>query len=198
MKKNALWVIGLSGTNGSGKDTLGQMLDNYHDYLFISVTELLRHEARRRGLPVERETLRTISAEWRREFGLGVLVDRAVAEFESRDAHYCGLVMSSIRNPGEADRIHELGGKMIWIDAAPEIRYARVQKNMGARNRKSEDTKTFEQFIAEEKAEMTTSDKDKATLSLAAVKEKCDIIIDNSSGDLGQLRTKAERALGLS
>ena len=52
------------------------MLAHHHNYMFISVTDLLRNEARRRGLPVVRENLRTISAEWRRELGLGVLVDK--------------------------------------------------------------------------------------------------------------------------
>ena len=61
-------IIGLSGTNGSGKDTVGEMLAAQHGYLFVSVSDLLREEARRRNLPVTREVLRTISAEWRREF----------------------------------------------------------------------------------------------------------------------------------
>ncbi len=75
-RDNKLWVIGLSGTNGAGKDTVGEMLAAHHNYMFISVTELLRKEARRRYLPVERGVLRAISTEWRRELGLGVLSTR--------------------------------------------------------------------------------------------------------------------------
>ena len=76
---NKLQIIGIAGTNGAGKDTVGELLAEHYGYLFVSVTELLRAEARRRGLPVEREVLRSISAEWRRELGLGVLVDKAYA-----------------------------------------------------------------------------------------------------------------------
>jgi len=74
-------IIGLSGTNGSGKDTVGGILAEKHGFMFISVTDLLRDEAKRRGDPVERKVLRTISAQWRRESGLGVLVDKATEEF---------------------------------------------------------------------------------------------------------------------
>ena len=77
-------IIGLSGTNGAGKDTVGELLAERYGYLFISVTELLRDEARRRGLPVERRYLRQISAEWRRESGLGVLVERSERAYQSK------------------------------------------------------------------------------------------------------------------
>lgn len=193
---NKLWVIGVAGTNGAGKDTVGQMLAKHHNYLFISVTELLRAEARRRGLPVEREVLRSISAEWRRELGLGVLVDKAVAEFEVRREEYAGVVMASLRNPGEADRVHDLGGTMIWIDADPRVRYERVQANKADRGRHGEDNKTFEQFQAEEAAEMQSTG-DAATLNMAAVKEKCDVIVDNSHEDLEAFRSHTEQMLGL-
>ncbi|HET9098431.1 MAG TPA: AAA family ATPase [Candidatus Saccharimonadales bacterium] len=193
-----LWIIGISGTNGAGKDTVGQMLADQHGYLFISITELLRSEAKRRGLPVEREILRTISAEWRRELGLGVLVDKAVAEYEVQRAKYpSGVVLASIRNPGEADRIHELGGTLIWVDADPKVRYERVQANKQARGRSGEDDKTFEQFMAEEAAEMQSLGGDAATLNMAAVKEKCDFVIENSHENLTVFRSHVERTLGL-
>ena len=70
-------IIGLGGTNGSGKDTVGHMLAERHGYLFVSVTDILRAEAEKRGLSPEGENLRTKRAEWRRDGGLAVLVDKA-------------------------------------------------------------------------------------------------------------------------
>ncbi len=194
--QNKFKIIGLSGTNGSGKDTVGHMLSEHHGYLFISITDLLRNEARRRGVPVDRENLRTISAEWRRQLGLGVLVDKAVAEYESMKDKYQGLVLASLRNPGEANRVHEQGGTVIWIDAAPRVRYERVQAAADVRGRKGEDDKTFEQFLAEESAEMRSSG-DVATLDMSAVKERADIFIDNDDPDLEVFRKQVEQALGL-
>jgi cytidylate kinase len=189
-------IIGLAGTNGAGKDTVGHILADYHNYLFISVTEVLRKEAERRGLPVERGVLRSISAEWRRALGLGVLVDKAVAEYETVKDKYAGVVIASLRNPGEADRIHALEGTMVWVDADPRIRYKRVQAALPERDRAGEDDKTFEQFQAEEAEEMNPSG-DSATLNMAAVKKRCDIFSSNNDSDLNIFRKGIEQALGL-
>lgn len=191
-----LRIIGLSGTNGAGKDAVGGLLAERHGYLFISVTELLRDEARRRGLPVVREHLRAISAEWRREEGLAVLVDQAVKAFEETGDKYKGVVMASLRNPHEADRVHELGGIMVWVDADPHTRYERIQQNASSRGRGGEDNKTFEQFLEEEKAEMHASG-DEATLDMSAVKDRIDVFVTNGSGDFDTLDADLVKALGL-
>lgn len=184
-------LIGIAGTNGSGKDTVGHMLAENHNYLFVSMTDMLREEAQKLGLPVEREVLRTISAEWRREYGLGVLVDKAIEYYKAQDKKYDGLVMASLRNPGEADRIHELEGRVIWVDADPRVRYERTR----SRSRTEEDDKTFEEFLAEQQAEMHHSG-DKATLNIAGVKDTADIFLENNSEDIETFKDEAEKALG--
>ena len=190
-----LW--GLSGTNGSGKDILAGFLVSKHNFLYVSSSDLLRDEARKRGMPVGRDVLRDISAEWRREGGLGILIDKAVALYTAQggDANYAGLITGSIRNPGEADRIHELNGKMIWLDADPKIRYARVTGADRGRG-DNEAAKTYEQFLSEQQAEMKHSG-DAATLSIADVYDRCDIFIQNDSGTLEEFYDLAENALGL-
>jgi cytidylate kinase len=189
-------IIGIAGTNGAGKDTVGHMLADSHGYLFVSITDLLRREAESRGLEVNRENLRSISAEWRRESGLGVLVDKAVAEFEASAGKYKGVAMASLRNPGEADRVHELGGTVLWVDADPRIRYDRVQAAIAERGRAGEDRKTFEQFIGEEKAEMNKSG-DSATLDMSAVKGRADAAIINDDKPQDEFLAEVAGILGL-
>lgn len=190
-------LIGLSGTNGSGKDTVGHMLAQRHNYLFISVSDLLRDEARDRNLPVTREVLRTISAEWRREFGLGVLVDRAVERYGQAGDRYAGLVACPMRNAGEAQHLKDLGGLLVWVDADPRVRYERIQANAANRGRAGEDDKTFEQFLREEEAEMHKPvDGDDATLNMLAVKEKANLTISNSTANIAEFEDIAEKALG--
>lgn len=171
-------LIGLAGTNGSGKDTVGKMLADKHGFLNVSVSDLLRDECRKRGLVVERENLRMISAEWRREGGLGVLVDKAVELFSKQAAEYNGLAVGSLRNPGECTRVTELGGVNVWVDADPRIRYERIQS--ANRGRGAEDAKTYDQFLAEEAAEMRSSG-DAATLNMSAVKKLCTVTIMNEA-----------------
>ncbi len=190
-------LYGLSGSNGSGKDSLAQFLASDCNFLYVSSSDLLRDEAKKRGLAPEREVLRTISAQWRREGGLGVLIDKAIDMYkaEGGDVAYAGLVTGSLRNPGEADRVHELNGKMIWLDAGTKIRYDRI---IGADRGRgdTEASKSFEQFLEEEAAEMKHSG-DHATLSMQGVKDRCDIFIENDSNDIKVFKKAVSDALGL-
>ena len=185
-------IIGIGGTNGSGKDSLGEILAEDYGYLDVSVSDFLREEAKKRGLPIERDILRMISAEWRRDYGLGVLVDKAIELFKKSDGKYSGLVAVPMRNPGEAQHLKDLGGTLVWVDADPKLRYQRIY----ARQRSAEDQKTFEQFLAEGQAEMQHSG-DEATLNMAGVKALADIFISNDSNDIEKFKQTIQKALCL-
>ena len=190
-------IIGIGGTNGSGKDTIGLILVENFQYIFVSVTDSLRAEARNRGITEDRASTRQISAEWRRQFGMSVLVDKVIERYSKQLDGGASLAMASLRHPAEADRIHELGGTMIWVDADPRIRYNRIQANSTTRNRTAVDNITFEQFLAEEEAEMHRSG-DGATLDMSAVKTKADVFITNSFDDKQSLITEVAKQLHLS
>jgi dephospho-CoA kinase len=179
-------LIGIAGTDGSGKDSLGEMLRDEHGWNFISVTDILRDEATKRGTRLGRDTLRIISAEWRRAHGLGVLIDKAVES----NGHKKPLVVASLRNPGEADRVHELDGLVVWVDADPKVRFDRIKN----RNRGSEDHVTFDQFLAEEQAQSQHLG-DEATLSLSGVKAKADISLENNGNNIESFKTQVRKAL---
>lgn len=188
-------IIGIAGTNGSGKDTVGHMLEDDHEYLFVSVTDVLRAELKRQGFPVDREHLRELSASWRREFGFGVLIDRAMDVFNDQPkGKYKGVAIASLRNPFEVDRVHELGGEVWWLDADPLLRFTRIKANAASRARAEEDEKTYEQFLAEEKAEMYSTG-DAATLNMAAVRDKADIKVQNAGSGLEVLRQEVSALL---
>ena len=185
-------IIGVSGTNGSGKDTVGELLRDDFGWLLVAVSDLMREEAKKRNLPPEREVLREISAEWRRKYELGVWFEKAVEKYNKSKKKYSGLVITNARNPGEADYIHKLGGKVVWVDANPKVRFERVTK----RARDAESQKDFEHFLAQEKAEMSHSG-DEATLNMAGVKDKADIFIQNNGNDLAAFKQDVIRALHL-
>ena len=184
-------IIGIGGSNGAGKDTVAEMLVERHNWLFVSLSELLRAEARKRGLEPNRQTLRDIGSEWRRDGGLGVLVDKAVEQYNP--AEHEGLVVSSLRHPAEAARIHDLKGKVLWVDADPRVRYARIT----ARARDGEQRITYEEFIADENVEAKHGH-DEATLNTTAVKASADLVLMNDDhGTIEDFKTTAEKALGL-
>jgi dephospho-CoA kinase len=183
-------IIGISGTNGSGKDTVGQILEEDYGYLFVSVTDILRNELKKEGKTTERENMRALGDKWRREIGLSVLVDKAVEIFKAQEKGYKGLVVSSIRNVGEVQHIHELGGIVVWVDADPNVRYKRVT----ARRRSSEDEKTFDEFLKEEQDEMQAYG-DETTLAVGEVKKLCDISIENNSDEKSTLESAVVQGL---
>ncbi|HLA49103.1 MAG TPA: AAA family ATPase [Candidatus Saccharimonadales bacterium] len=187
-------IIGIAGTNGSGKDIVSEVLANDYGWTFISASgDLLIPELKRRGLPLERQQMADLSTEWRKEIGMGAVVVKAVEEYQRRakNRELGGLVISSLRHPGEADRVHELGGKVVWVDADPKIRYERIN----SRGQGGKDRKTYEQFLAEEQAEMEHSG-DEATLNIAGVKAKADIFIENN-GTLEEFKKTIQEKLNL-
>lgn len=186
-------IIGIAGTNGSGKDTVSELLAEC-GWLFVSASHnLLIPELQKRDLPIERKQMAALSTEWRKEIDMGAIIIKAVEEYEkqSRDQKFSGLVISSLRHPGEVDQVHKFGGKVVWVDADPKIRYERINN----RGQGAKDQKTFEQFLAEEQAEMQHSGDD-ATLSTSSVKAKADIFLENN-GSLEEFKQTAEKALDI-
>lgn len=189
-------IIGLSGTNGAGKDVVGHILALKHNFLFVSVSDMLREEAKKRNIAVTRENLRMISTEWRHNYGLGVLVDQAYNLYKELEENYAGLAISSLRNSHEADRVHEMGGFVVWVDASPQTRYERIQKNLEARGRLAEDGKTYQEFLIEEEVEMNTPPGgDEASLNMSGVKSRSDIILLNDGTSLNEFETFIEQQL---
>lgn len=167
-------IVGLAGTNGSGKDTVGQILAKDYGFFIVSATEMLEDELKNRGLPFERKNKRKVGNEWRERYGLSAIVDRAIEQAES--ANTDKLAVGSLRHPAEAKKVKESGGIVIWVDADPQVRYDRIQSNNRGR---IEDKKTFEQFLQEEQDEMHSSGH-AAEISGAGVKKLSDFFVENN------------------
>lgn len=180
-------IVGIAGTNGAGKDTLGELLAERCGYKFRSVSDILREELTKQGIPHEREHLSNLSTAWAREHGPGVLsmktIEAYIAEEEAEG--YKGLAVGSIRRPAEAKIIQEEGGIVIWVDADQRTRYERLQH--GARNRVT-DMLAFEDWIAEEEREMNPDTDDPTVLNMSATREACDVKVMNNFSTQDQYR----------
>lgn len=172
-------IVGIAGTNASGKDTLGRLRESIQNAKMVSLSDILREELDRRSVAHERENLRSLSAEWRAKGGEGVLAVKSIEQYqkEKQVKGYSGLSIVSLRKAEEAEAIQNAGGVIIWIDADVEVRYQRIKERLKKENRVS-DLKTFEEFVAEEEAEMSP-DKNSGGLDMSAVKAIADIAIIN-------------------
>lgn len=182
-------IVGLAGTNGSGKDTVAQILAEDYGYFVVSATEMLEEELKKRGLAFERENKRKVGNEWRKQYGLSAIVDKAIEQAKTN--HADKLVIGSLRHLAEAQKVKELNGIVVWVDADPKKRYERIQQNNRGR---IEDKKTFEQFLSEEQDEMHGKN-GIAGISGAEVRKLADVFIENNYDDIQSLKPPVVKAL---
>ncbi len=181
-------IIGLSGTNASGKDLLAEYLRDEQGFWFSHTSNYIRSEAKKRYGNILRPTLFKVGNELRQEGGAGILAQMGVDEYNNND--HKSLVISSIRTIGEVDVIHEAGGKIVFIDASRKIRYERMQKRT-----RTDDRIDFETFVKQEEAELFESH-DPAKFNILGVKERADILLMNETSTAKFIK-EATKALSL-
>lgn len=181
-------IVGIAGTSGAGKDTLGELLAELSGYKFVSVSDILREELTKQGIPHERENMRALSSQWHRDFGPGNLSRRTIeayVEVEESEGHK-GLAIGSIRRPSEVKVIQDEGGVVIWVDADRKLRYNRIQS---ANRGRDEDSATFEDWCKDEDTEMIPpKDDDGSALNMSGVRDIADIQLDNAFGSFEEYR----------
>lgn len=188
-------IIGLAGTNGAGKDTLGDLRVTRQNARKVSLSEILRTEADKRGISHERENLGAISTEWGKKLGAGALSAMTIRNFyETRTVTETGLSIVSVRRPEEARAIQREGGLMLWIDADREVRYQRI---LNANRGRVDDIKTFEEFCAEEDREMYPDSDDPFVLNMAGVRDNSDIQLLNEFDSKEAFEAKLIEQFGL-
>ncbi len=170
-------IIGISGTNGSGKDTAAHILSRRLNYQFVSFGDILRQTLIEQKIEPIRRNTRKLSSSLEHQFGSGVLVDMALNKF--KPSSYDGLIVASVRNEGEAQRIKDLDGKIIWMDADISVRYGRIHNNVF--RKRNDDNLSFDEFKKQEDEELTITPTND-NMNLMAVQPFCEIKIYNDGG----------------
>lgn len=115
-------LVGLAGTLGAGKDTASEILVSTYGYTHVSTGDAVRTEARRRytdpHVVIDRPILHLVANEMRATQGAGALVLNALTQNADREH----VVISGIRNIGEAQALKEASGLLLFIDAPIELR----------------------------------------------------------------------------
>lgn len=140
-------IIGITGTNGSGKGTVVAYLKKHKHFVHFAVREYLTELLNARGEVVDRSAMRLIANDLRLAhdpaYVIRTLFDRAIAE------NHINVIIESIRNIGEADFLKSKGALLIGVDADQKIRYERVQGRRSVTDRVD-----FETFVEHEEREM--------------------------------------------
>jgi dephospho-CoA kinase len=191
-------ILGVAGTNGSGKDSLMKLLEGC-GFLVYNTSDRMREVVKvslgstRRG--GNDSPMGIIGNAQRRRYPGGA-VELGLIDWWARVAHLPeqikprGLVIGSIRSTGEAERIKAVGGKLVVVDADREVRYRRI----ASRLREDEHGLTYEQFCQQEDAELAAGQTDPTKFAMAAVLQAADITIANNT-TIEEFAAKAEDVL---
>lgn len=178
-------IIGITGTLGAGKGTIVDYLTGNKGFVHFSVRAFLTDEIRRRGMPVNRDSMVTVANELRAahspDYIVGQLYDQALVSGKN-------CIIESIRTPGEVELLRTKGNfYLIAVDACAEVRYKRVIE------RASEtDHISFETFRDNEKREMDSTDPNNQNL------RKCIGLADYrlmNDGSIEELHQQIEKIL---
>lgn len=193
-------IYGIAGTNGSGKDSLIELLAE-HGFLAFNTSNSLRQIAQAVFQSTDRggndAPMGRVGNAFRTAYP-GGMVELGLLDWWLRagvlpaDLQPKGLVIGSIRGIGEAERLKAAGGKLVVVDADPKIRYLRL-----ARRGRADDHVTFEQFMAKEAADMAVGETDPTKFGMAAVINMADLTVENNGDDLEAFKAEAVPLLGL-
>lgn len=164
-------IIGVTGTLGSGKDSVSEYLVKEKGFGFSSTGDIIREYVHNAGLPSNRDTQRKMAGKLISENGQGFLLKEAIKRAKGENK-----VISGIRQPDEADYLR--GGKdtyLIAVDAPIEIRFARMKDRM-----RPGDPKSVEELKEKESEEMHGGISNKNVQNISYCIKKANFNLDNS------------------
>jgi dephospho-CoA kinase len=173
-------IIGITGTIGAGKGTVAEYLVK-KGFKHYSVRDFLTEELNKKNLPLNRDSLVYIANELREKHSSSYIVEELFKKASKKNED---CIIESIRNIGEVILIQKKGGFILAIDANPKIRFERIKQRASYT-----DKLIYEEFIADEKREMTNNDPNKQNLSKCI--EMSDYKIENNKS-INDLYVKIE------
>ena len=175
-------IIGLTGTNASGKGSAADYLvkKGFNHY---SLSDELRSLLRKRKIPATRANLIEAGRYYREKFGRGYLASIAARKIAKNQ----NAAIDSIRNLGEIKELKKLRNfYLVALDAPLRLRFERARKRMSRR-----DQRTFREFAAREKEELYGRGPEQ---QIMACMRRADFII-NTRGGYEKLYNKLEAIL---
>ncbi len=177
-------IIGITGTLGAGKGTIVEFLKT-KGFNHYSVSGAITEDIKKRGLPVNIDSMVLVGNEQRAKYGPSYYVERLYEKAKKNDGD---CIIESIRTLGEINSLKKKGAFYLFaVDADIKIRYSRIIKRKSAK-----DNLSFEEFLSKEKTQMNTTDPNKQNLSKCI--KRADFIFENE-GTIDELNYKVEAVI---
>ncbi len=180
MKKKEARLIGLTGTNCSGKGEVASFFEK-KGYTYFSLSDLIREELQKIGKEATRDNLIKMGNELREKSGHDILARLVMKKVKDKS------VIDSIRNPREIEYLRtQKNFILLAVDAPVDLRYERAKQRGRA-----ESASTLQEFIKKEAEEMTDRAKGQ---QLHNCLKMADVLVIND-GSLKDLHRKLEELL---
>ncbi len=176
-------ILGFVGHGASGKGAASDYVQKKYNAGYFRYSKMLYDLVTRLYLPADRDHLIRMSEIVRHEFGEGTLA-RVMKEDVMNDPHEI-ICVDGIRRLADISELRTVPGfKIVYIDTDIKIRYARLIQ----RNEKPDDqTKTFEQFLADEQRP--------TEISIDEVAREADVVLHND-GTIEEFHAQLDKLIG--
>jgi dephospho-CoA kinase len=147
-------LIGVVGLNGSGKDTFANYLVSKYNFSHVDIGQSIRNELKKAGKDFkDRNEMLELGNRMRHMHGADYWCGQAIMSMRSED-----MVITSIRNPAEAELILKRNCILVEIHADRKTRFNRTVERVRSGNESHGDIQSFEDFIAREEKELRSTD----------------------------------------
>jgi dephospho-CoA kinase len=108
--------LGLTGPIASGKGEIAKILIS-RGFCYISLSDIVREEARKRNIEMSRENLQNLGNSLRKKFGAGILGKTVRERIEEEPER--NWVIDGIRNPYEVEELRKMEDFYLIAVTAP-------------------------------------------------------------------------------
>ncbi len=173
-------IFGITGTNGAGKGTVVKYFVS-KGFKHYSARGFIIEEIKRRELPIDRSSMRTIANDLRKKYKPNYIVEQLFMQAKEAGGD---AVIESIRNIKEAEFLKSQRAALLSVDADRQVRYSRIVARAGETDRVDFDT-----WIMQEEREWNNTDA--YDMNVPKVMSMADVTIMNS-GTIGELYDQIE------
>ncbi|HDN75950.1 MAG TPA: flagellar hook-basal body complex protein FliE [Acidilobales archaeon] len=168
-------LLCVTGMPGAGKSLVARIISKEFNLRIISMGDVVREEAKRRGIPQDMSSMMKFAEELRIKYGDDI-VAKLTLDYIRRKGYEGILVIDGVRSLSEIKTFNNYGKVLIIaVHASPKVRFKRL-KSRGRRD----DPKVWSEFASRDMKELR--------FGIGNVIALADVMIVNEGKDLDRLK----------